>query len=170
VIAGYLAALLAIGWTSGSILSATWQDGGARRGVLGGPSLCLFGLGLLAFTMPMQSGGSAGALLPISLGLLCIGFGIGLAWPHLVTGILQAASPHEQTLATAAMTTVQLAAAALGAAAAGVVANIAGIAQPGGVAGASRAAVWLFGSFTVIPMLCILTARRTRASPMETSR
>ena len=73
-------------------------------------------------------------------------------------------------LATAAMTTVQLAAAALGAAAAGVVANIAGIAQPGGVAGASRAAVWLFGSFTVIPMLCILTARRTRASPMETSR
>ena len=170
LIAGYLAALLAIGWTSGSILSATWQDGGARRGVLGGPSLCLFGLGLLAFTMPMQSGGSAGALLPISLGLLCIGFGIGLAWPHLVTGILQAASPHEQTLATAAMTTVQLAAAALGAAAAGVVANIAGIAQPGGVAGASRAAVWLFGSFTVIPMLCILTARRTRASPMETSR
>ena len=170
LIAGYLAALLAIGWTSGSILSATWQDGGARRGVLGGPSLCLFGLGLLAFTMPLQSGGSAGALLPISLGLLCIGFGIGLAWPHLVTGILQAASPHEQTLATAAMTTVQLAAAALGAAAAGVVANIAGIAQPGGVAGASRAAVWLFGSFTVIPMLCILTARRTRASPMETSR
>ena len=161
LLAGYLAALLAIGWTIGSILSATWQAGGARRGILGGPMLCLVGLVLLAFLMPMQSAGAAGVLLPICAGLLCVGLGIGFTWPHLVTGILKAAPPSEHELATAAIATVQLSAAALGAAAAGVVANLAGIAQPGGVAGASSAAAWLFGMFALAPVLCIVAARRT---------
>jgi len=162
LIAGYLAALLAIGWTVGSILSATWQAGGARRGILGGPFLCLLGLILLAFLMPIESGGAAGVLLPICVGLLCVGLGIGFTWPHLVTGILHEAPSQEHDLATAAITTVQLSAAALGAAAAGVVANVAGIAQPGGIAGASSAAAWLFGLFALAPLLCIVTARRTR--------
>jgi hypothetical protein len=77
-----------------------------------------------------------------------------------VTGVLQAAREAEHDMAAAAITTVQLSAAALGAAAAGVVANLAGIAQPGGVAGASDAAAWLFGLFALAPALCILTARR----------
>jgi MFS family permease len=161
LLAGYLAALLAIGWTVGSILSATWQAGGARRGILGGPMLCLVGLVLLAFLMPMQSAGAAVVLLPIGAGLLCIGLGIGFTWPHLVTGILKAAPPSEHEMATAAIATVQLSAAALGAAGAGVVANLAGIAQPGGVVGASSAAAWLFGMFALAPVLCILAARRT---------
>jgi len=170
LLAGYLAALLAIGWTVGSILSATWHAGGARRGVLWGPMLCLVGLVLLAFLMPMQSAGAAVVLLPIGAGLLCIGLGIGFTWPHLVTGILKAAPPSEHEIATAAIATVQLSAAALGAAGAGVVANLAGIALPGGVAGASSAAAWLFGMFALAPMLCIVAARRTSERQEDATR
>ncbi len=160
LVAGYLAALLAIGWTTGSVLSATWQTGGARRGIVAGPILCLSGLVLLAVFMPVNGAGARAVLLPICVGLVLVGLGIGLTWPHLVTGVLQAAREAEHDMAAAAITTVQLSAAALGAAAAGVVANFAGIAQPGGVAGASDAAAWLFGLFALAPALCILTARR----------
>ena len=163
LIAGYLAALLAIGWTTGSILSATWQAGGARRAILTGPMLCLAGLALLAVLMPVNGAGAWAVLLPICLGLLCVGLGIGFTWPHLVTGILQKAPPAEHDLAAAAITTVQLSAAALGAAAAGVVANLAGIADPGGVAGAASAAAWLFGLFALAPILCIVAVRRTQS-------
>jgi dipeptide/tripeptide permease len=137
--------------------------GGARRAVLSGPVLCVFGLVLLAFTMPVNGAGALAVLLPVCLGLLCIGLGIGFTWPHLVTGILQAAPANEHDLATAAITTVQLSSAALGAAAAGVVANFAGIAEPGGVAGAASAAAWLFGLFALAPTLGIIVARRTRS-------
>jgi MFS family permease len=163
LVAGYLSALLAIGWTTGSIVSATWQAGGARRGVRFGPVLCLAGLLTLAVAVPIHGEGAPLVLAPVCVGLLCIGLGIGCTWPHLVTGILQSAPRSEHDLATAAITTVQLSAAALGAAAAGVVANLAGIARPGGVEGASNAAAWLFGLFALAPLLCILTARRTRA-------
>ena len=99
-------------------------------------------------------------LLPACFGLVSVGLGIGLTWPHLVTQIFQRAPASEQDLAAAAITTVQLAAAALGAAAAGMVANLAGIANPGGIAGASNAAAWLFGVFALAPVLCCLAARR----------
>jgi FtsH-binding integral membrane protein len=66
----------------------------------------------------------------------------------------------EQDLASASITTVQLFATALGAALAGMVANLAGLTDPGGVAGTANAASWLFGVFALAPLLGILTARR----------
>lgn len=160
LVAGYLAALLAIGWTLGSILSASWHVGSARRAIVAGPVLCLFGLGLLAAFLPAHGDGVRHVLVPACIGLVSVGLGIGFTWPHLVTQVFQAAPASEHDLAAAAITTVQLSAAALGAAAAGMVANLAGIAQPGGIAGASNAAVWLFGLFAIAPVLCIFTARR----------
>jgi len=43
---------------------------------------------------------------------------------------------------------------------AGLVANAAGLTQPGGVEGARSAAVWLFASFAIAPALVVLLARR----------
>lgn len=160
LVAGYLAALLALGWTLGSILSASWRAASARRGIVAGPVLCLFGLGLLAAFLPGHGDGVPAVLVPACAGLVSVGLGIGFTWPHLVTGVFRHASATEQDLAASAITTVQLSAAALGAAAAGMVANLAGIAQPGGIAGASNAAAWLFGLFALAPALCLFTARR----------
>ncbi|WP_454619525.1 hypothetical protein [Bradyrhizobium cenepequi] len=59
-----------------------------------------------------------------------------------------------------AITTVQLFATAMGAALTGMVANAAGLVEPGGMEGAANAARWLFGLFALAPLLCAATARR----------
>ena len=58
------------------------------------------------------------------------------------------------------MTTVQLFATAMGAAFAGMVANAGGLVDPGGLASTEGAARWLFGAFAVVPLLCVVSARR----------
>lgn len=155
--AGYLAALMAIGWSLASFVSSRWQQGSGRL-VVAGPVLALIGLVLLAIFMPIEGAGDWSLLLPICLGLILIGFGIGLAWPRLVTRVYQNAPATEQDLAAGGMTIVQLFAIAFGTACAGMVANFAGIADPGGLAGASNAALWLAGIFAVAPALGIAVA------------
>ncbi|HEV7371539.1 MFS transporter [Arenibaculum sp.] len=162
--AGYLAALMAIGWTLGSMAGARCDGAAARRAVVAGPACGLAGLVLLACFLPVRGGGDWAVLAPVCAGLVAVGFGIGLAWPHLVTGVFRAAPASERGLAAAAVTTVQLFATAFGAAAAGMTANLAGIAAPGGPAGASSAALWLCALFAPAPALAILTALRAARS------
>lgn len=158
LIAGYLAALMAVGWTVASMLSSGWNA--ARRTIIAGPILLLLGLATLAGFLPIAGTGDWTVLAPACAGLLLVGFGIGVGWPHLVTRVFQTAPAAERNLAAGAITTVQLFATALGAAAAGMVANFAGLTESGGGAGAASAAFWLFAVFALAPALCILTARR----------
>jgi MFS family permease len=156
--AGYLAALMAIGWTVASFLSSRWQENSGNRLVIAGPVLVLTGLILLALFLPAEGAGDWAVLLPICLALVLVGFGIGLAWPSLVTRVYQSAPATEQDLAAGGMTTVQLFAIAFGTACAGMVANFAGISDPGGVDGASSTALWLACLFALAPALCIASA------------
>ena len=114
----------------------------------------------LFLLVPGKSAGDAIALLPIGLSLSLVGLGVGLGWPHLLTRVLLAAGPDDQELAAASLTTVQLIVTALGAALAGMVANLAGLTDPGGDAGTSAAAAWLFAVFAIAPALAIVTAVR----------
>ena len=52
--AGYLAALMAIGWTVASFLSSRWQEGGGDRLVASGPILALAGLVLPVVFLPIH--------------------------------------------------------------------------------------------------------------------
>jgi hypothetical protein len=115
-------------------------------------------LGLL---LPRMSDGDWVALVPICAGLTCMGFGIGIGWPHLLSRVLRSVRQGEQDLASASLTTMQLLATAFAAALAGMVANFAGLVHPGGLAGTSHAALWLFAGFSLMPALAILTARRS---------
>ncbi|WP_265974898.1 MFS transporter [Brucella intermedia] len=156
--AGYLAALMAIGWTVASFLSSRWQEKGGDRLVVAGPVLALAGLALLAIFLPIHGNGNWSLLAPVCLWLILIGFGIGLAWPSLVTRVYQSAPPTEQDLAAGGMTTVQLFAIAFGTACAGMVANFAGIAVPGGVEGAANASLWLSVIFALAPAIAVAVA------------
>jgi MFS family permease len=158
LLAGAIAALMSVGWTAGSLLSARWQESGKL--LLGGPLMVLAGLVLFGVLMPVHSPGDPLLLGVLCAGLVLVGFGIGVAWPGLVTRVYRFAPPSEQDLATGGMTTVQLFAIAFGTALAGMVANFAGIADPGGVAGASSAALWLAGLFALAPILTVLMAAR----------
>jgi len=55
---------------------------------------------------------------------------------------------------------VQLIATAIGAALAGMIANLAGFTTPGGVEGASSAAAWLFGLYALLSALLFITVRQ----------
>ncbi|ETR78205.1 MFS transporter [Afipia sp. P52-10] len=166
--AGYLAALMAAGWTVGSITSSSLGSKGVSRAVLVSPVLGVTGMSMLAVLMPVQTGGDWLVLALICVALFSIGFGVGLAWPHLLTRVLQVAPRDQQALASASITTVQLFATALGAALAGMIANLAGLAEPGGTAGTANAARWLFAAFAICPLLCLwIIARR---SPMRPAR
>ena len=160
LVAGYLAALMAAGWTLGSIASAGITGRNVRRAILAGPILGVVGMLALALLMPGESPGDAQTLVPICVALVLIGLGVGLAWPHLLTRVFQVAPAGEQDLASASITTVQLFATAFGAALAGMVANIAGLTDPGGIEGTASAAVWLFGVFALAPVVGVLIARR----------
>lgn len=160
LLAGYLAALMAAGWTLGSIASAGITGANVRRAILAGPILGVVGMLALALLMPGESHGDAQTLVPICVALVLIGLGVGLAWPHLLTRVFQVAPAGEQDLASASITTVQLFATAFGAALAGMVANIAGLTDPGGIEGTASAAVWLFAVFALAPVVGVLIARR----------
>lgn len=158
--AGYLAALMAAGWTTGSILGAGLAGPWPARAVRAAPALVLGAIVLLAWLMPAPTQGGAAALAPLCAALFTAGLGVGLGWPHLLTRIMQAVPPRERDMASASLTTVQLFAAALGSAAAGMVANLAGLAEPGGLEGTANAARWLFGVFALPPQAALLVAGR----------
>ncbi|AYJ87707.1 MFS transporter [Sphingomonas paeninsulae] len=158
--AGFLAALMAAGWTLGSITSAGASGRSVSRMITIGPLLGLVGMAALTVLLPKASGGTWLALTPICLALFGIGLGVGLAWPHLLTRVLKVTIPSEQELAAASITTIQLFATAMGAAVAGLVVNAGGLIDPGGTEGTTSAASWLFGTFTLAPLLCLVSARR----------
>jgi len=160
LIAGYIASLMAVGWTLASLATGKWSGDAAVRAIHAAPYIVLAGLVILAITLPADSAGRPWVVPAISLALILVGFGIGMAWPHLVTRIFAASPPNQQTQAAGAITTVQLYASAMGAAAAGMIANASGLVDPGGRSGAAQAAVALCVSFGLAAALAAFTVGR----------
>ena len=160
---GYLAALMAAGWTVSEVWSSGWKDNGIRRAIVNGPILVLAGMLILAFSAPRYAQGDWAVLSFICLGLTLVGFGIGLGWPHLLTQILQVAPHEDQDAAATSITTVQLFATALGSALAGMLTNFGGLNIPGGIEGTSNVAFYLFAMLAIAPLLAIFSALRVSA-------
>ena len=164
LMSGYLAALMAAGWTLAEIWSSGWRAKKVSLAIVAGPLLVLAGMAMLAFFVPVQNGSTRALVVMISLGLLLVGFGIGLGWPHLLTRVLDVTPEEDQDAAATSISTVQLFATALGAALAGMLANLGGLNSPGGVEGASSAARVLFSVLAIAPLLAFFSARQAAAS------
>ncbi len=161
LIAGYLTALMAAGWTVGSLFSSGRGPRAAQALVRGGPLVVTLALAALAFIAPSQHASEAGTgVAALCAALVAVGAGIGMGWPHLLTQVLNHAPVGQEDLASTSITTVQLYATAIGAALGGLVANLAGFSTPGGLAGAQHAAAWLFALFAAAPLLAAVVARR----------
>ncbi|PHM39815.1 MFS family major facilitator transporter [Xenorhabdus mauleonii] len=161
LIAGYATALMAAGWTVGSLFSSGRSPHTAQKFVRLGPVLVVLALLVLAIIIPAQHlFGSATSFILICIVLTAVGIGIGATWPHLLTQVLKNAPAGQEDLASTSITTVQLYATAIGSALAGIVANLAGFSDPGGLAGAQNAAMWLFAIFAIAPVLATFVARR----------
>ncbi len=157
-VSGYMVASVAMGWTIGEILSASWQGTKMRFAIISGPVFMLVGMLLLLVFLPSQSAGERQIILPIILGLGMFGFGVGFGWPHLLTLILQVSRDADKSIAGSSITTIQLFASAFGSALGGMTVNLFGFYQPGGVEGAASSAYWLFLFFSIAPILALLTA------------
>ncbi|MCC8381770.1 MFS transporter [Xenorhabdus sp. PB30.3] len=163
LIAGYATALMAAGWTLGSLFSSGRSTQIAQMLVRHGPILVVIALIMLAIIMPSQYLFSpAFGIILMCIALAAVGIGIGAAWPHMLTQVFTSAPVGQEDLASTSITTVQLYATAIGSALAGIVANIAGFSEPGGLAGAQSAAVWLFAVFAIAPVLAAFVVRRVR--------
>lgn len=149
--AGYLSALMSAGWTLGALVSSGRARAAVDRLLVAGPVLSAVALAGLYGFMPARD---AGVFLLAAL-LLAVGFGVGLCWPHLLTGVFRAAPRGQQNIASAAITTLQLYAMALGASVAGMAANAAGFTDPGGWQGTLQAARAVYGVFVFAPALAI---------------
>lgn len=160
LISGYIAATMAAGWTISEVTSAGWKKAGVRWAIISGPIIVLIGIVALSILMPASSLGGWQHMGPIAISLTLVGFGIGFGWPHLLTRILQVAAEEDKDIAGASITTVQMFATAVGAAIAGMVANLSGLNAPRGVAGAENTAHWLFALYAIAPALAIVTAIR----------
>lgn len=177
--AGYLTAAMAGGWSLGSLLFSGRSGAGADRLMRAGPVLCVIALAVLAMLVPAGAALSEGIRTPLlATSLAALGAGVGIGWPHLLTRVMALAPAGEEGTASAAITTVQLYGMAIGAALAGLVANSAGLTDPGGTAGAQSAAAWLLAGFALAPAAAAWlaypitrrAATRPKSAPPEATR
>lgn len=159
LMAGYWAALMSAGWTLGAFVSSGRSPAMVERLLRIGPLVSAFALAALAVLIPgFVPGLGANWIVPALVG---VGFGIGLCWPNLLTRVFTSAPKGQENTASAAITTVQLYAMAMGAAMAGLLTNAAGMANPGGPEGARQAAWVLFLVFALAPGLAVLTNKKS---------
>src|SRR5690606_1595503 len=144
---------LSFGWTTGSFLSAGRSPKATQHYVQFGPLVSALALILLGVLMPLNLKQYAGGAYWLLVPLVCVGGGIGLCWSHLLTRVFHAAPAGQENIASAAIITVQLYAIALGGALAGMLTNLSGFVNPGGVAGAKSSSVVLFSVLSIGPFI-----------------
>jgi hypothetical protein len=157
--AGYVIAAEAMGWTLVAIL-VSGAPPAIRPGLIRvGAVVVAIGVALVAVSL-----GRA----PLALLIAAIvfqGAGFGLCWSLAASRILTVVPEQERAVASAAVPTAQIIGGATGAAAAGALANLLGLARTFDVASARSAAPVLFGAFAPVAVLGVLAALRlTRAS------
>jgi predicted MFS family arabinose efflux permease len=154
LVSGYLVALVALGWTTSAFLTAGLSGRRAVTSIAIGTLVEAASTGMLVFLLARHNpAGGLAVLVPATVAIFGMGFGVGMGWAHLVPLVLKLAPDGEKDKASAAITTMQSLGSAFGAALAGVVANSTGLLDPGGVTGNLSAAGWLYGLFA-LPGLC----------------
>jgi MFS family permease len=154
LMAGYVVASDAVGWTLTALIVSGQPDRRHGAFILAGASIIVAGMALLALTI-----GSGVVLLVAASGVI-LGAGFGLAWSLVTRRILMALPAAERATGAAATPTAQMIGSAAGAAAAGAVANLLGLAHAFTPSMAASAAPWLFAAFTPLAVLGLVAAAR----------
>ena len=153
VVAGFLGAAPAVGWTVSEIVSASLSSTRLiAQVVAAAPLIMAVGLALAAATQVDNA--PAGVAVVWALALTITGTGIGAAWPHLSAWAMQCVDDADEGgAAAAAINTVQLISGAFGAGLAGVIVNSA-------QGGAVIAARWLFAVFAALGVVGAVASYR----------
>ena len=159
LMAGYIAALVSIGWAVSEVYSARFTGRQMCRTVLVGPLLMTAVCIALGLSTPMFAQTGPALVTFMSIALIGLGVGIGLGWPHLNTFILQFTDPSERDMAASALSTVQMSAVAIGTAIAGLVGNFSGFNEVEDITRIANSAIWMFGCFSVVAAMAVLASK-----------
>ncbi|CAN7609415.1 MFS transporter [Mesorhizobium sp. LjNodule214] len=151
---GYIIAAESISWSILSILVANAPQERERPIIVIGALMIACGIAGFAYTIP------AGSIPLILLCALLQGGGFGVAWPFLTRVIVASAGDSEQTIASAAVPTMQRIGYAVGAAMAGIIANASGFSEGLNREAAASVASWLFLAFVPLGIVGCLAALR----------
>ena len=146
LVAGYMVAGASLAWTSAALIAASLAEEWPRRLIVMGP--IAMSAGLLAVAALMVPGPIVGLIPAIGL----IGIGIGASWAFIAQRVMSGAKPGEETVAAASVATVQQAGIALGAATAGLIANVSGLVDGLHTDSLRRAAFWVPMLFVAAPL------------------
>jgi MFS family permease len=152
--AGYIVAGASLGWTVAAVavagLPSRWSD----RTMVAGPLAMAVGLSGIALFMTAQP---VAVLPPL---IVLTGLGIGVCWVFGVQGIMSGAKAGERDLASGSVATVQQTGFALGAAASGIVANVAGLSGGLTTGGIASAAFWVPLGFVLVALMAAVMGWR----------
>ncbi|WP_170334023.1 MFS transporter [Ruegeria arenilitoris] len=167
LMAGYVAALVSIGWAASEVYSARFTGRKMHQAVLAGPILMMIACVVLGAATPMFGNAGPAMTSLLSIALIVLGVGIGVGWPHLNTFILQFTDENERDMAASALSTVQMFAVAFGTAAAGLVGNFTGFNDAGNQLTIANSAIWLFVTFGLVAGVAVLASRPLIAGQKE---
>jgi MFS family permease len=155
---GFALAGESIAWSVGTMavaaLPLSADKGLIRAGV------AMAGAGAIGFAAAVPTGSLTG----IVACALLQGLGFGISWPSIVHRIVHMADPSDQLRAATSPTTVLRIGYAVGTAATGIAANIAGLADGVSAAAAKAAGFWVFAAFVPIVALALAGAWRFTAA------
>lgn len=146
IAAGYMMAALAIGWTTASVFTARWQGSAVNAAMIGGMLLCVIGLTGLALGVTSQP-----AWVLTLLNTL-VGLGLGSSNLHIVAAAMRHATPGEESITASSIPTMRSLGIAFGAAAAGAIANAAGLTDDLLPRDVAHAVTWVLGLGVLAPL------------------
>lgn len=152
VLAGYVLGCEALSWTVAALAVAASAKSGLFIRL--GAWTIVVGVVGLAIAMPWGSMASVAALAAVQ------GAGFGFCWAFLTGRIVGCAPPEELALASGSAPTAQMIATAVGAAAAGAIANLLGFGEGIDAAKAAGRGVILFGALAPLTLVGALAAGR----------
>ncbi len=148
--AGYLAALLALAWSTAAVFSASLRGRGQRIAITLGPALASTGLVGIAISIN-------GTLIPVIAAFTVLtGLGVGLCMAHLMNWTMTLAAKGEESITASSIHTVRSLGVAVGAAGAGLIANAAGLGDGVTVESVTSAVTWVNGIAALAPASAVL--------------
>jgi MFS family permease len=154
--AGFAVASASLGWTIASLTTAGATGPWPGRLMSAGPTVMGIGLMAIALLAPRPE-----TLLVIPA-IVVLGIGMGQCWPFIAHSIMSGAEAGDEAVAAASVPTIQQMGFALGAALAGLVANVSGLSAGSADEGMMHAAFWVPASFVVPAIAAGLMSLRLR--------
>jgi MFS family permease len=155
--AGYVVAVESVAWTvlglSVAHLTGAWPVRMIRLGAI----VATLGVVLSALAFP------AASVAGVVVAGVFLGGGFGLSWAFMSQRILASLEGEERAIGAAAMTTVRLTGSAVGAAAAGAIANLAGFSGGLSEASARTTGLWVFASILPVALAGVWAAWKLTA-------